>query len=180
MSARGLCCSVCSPPPLPSGATARQTSRERNSRERLARSVSLGEARRSRAKSGWEAGNLAIGFSSAFRDWPFAAKSFIQCELAPSRFFVGFLPLVAACAGSMSLNMSLAAGALPETSRRSDVESARLNAAALPRTDWPSEHQRHELRSKAARNVHGSAIGHQSRHPVECAAIDERSLVSFA
>ena len=46
--------------------------------------------------------------------------------------------------------------------------------------DRTSEHQGQELRSEAARNVHGSLIGRQSRHPVECAAVHERSLESFA
>ena len=43
-----------------------------------------------------------------------------------------------------------------------------------------SEHQGHELRSEAARNVNGSAVGRELRHPVECAAVDERNLDSFA
>ena len=36
-------------------------------------------------KNGWEAGSLAIGFSSVFADRLFVAKSFIWCQIAVRR-----------------------------------------------------------------------------------------------
>ena len=57
---------------------------------------------------GWEAGNLANACSSARKDSLLVAKSFVQCKLAWNGACVP-LPAVASYAGSMSLEMSLAA-----------------------------------------------------------------------
>ena len=43
-----------------------------------------------------------------------------------------------------------------------------------------AEHQRHELRSQAARHVNRPPVGRELRHPVECAAVGERYLEAVA
>src|SRR5438552_18499550 len=43
-----------------------------------------------------------------------------------------------------------------------------------------SEHQRHELRSQAARHVNRPPVGRELRHPVECAAVGKRYLEAVA
>ena len=49
----------------------------------------------------------------------------------------------------------------------------------LPPDRRPAEWRLHELRSETARHVNGSAVRRELRHPVECAAVDERNLDSF-